>query len=550
MDKQNLPKVLLSLLDTASEGLWFMSDDNQVQFYNITFYEQFNLPPNSSTLDDWLALVHPVDRQRLARKVNLHQKDNVSKSIKTRYRIKNLLGQYLWIEATGVRVEHEGKFAMVGSHKDVSEEVLLNQYLTHIAKHDSETGLFNRHQFLQVAPSLNEKSWLILCRLNQLQQYQRRIGESAIGQLSSTLVSILDEILDLDYGLYRISAEVFVVTIDKALVEKTMCSIINKITSQFHEGKPYKTSFSNRLGLVALMGSDINKSNILEQLFNLAEYTQTNSNPTIYTTDLQRKIDRNFAIQDALENAIETEQVTIDLQPIIGSKSNEVISFEALARWTHPIFGPISPTEFIPLAERQGHIHALGMEVIKKSCKFLLSFDQVNESKPFINVNVSAYQLLNDMFITDILRVVDEFGVATYRIILEVTESYLIDEDHTIGNTLKNLHDHGFKISIDDFGSGMSSITSLFKLPLYQIKLDRELINEAMEVNSCLKLISHICEFGRIHEISIVAEGVETTDIRRKLVEIGIPYLQGYAIHIPNEPHKWLRNNALTLLAS
>ncbi|EJN6828443.1 EAL domain-containing protein [Vibrio cidicii] len=545
MDKQALPQVLLSLFDTASEGLWFMSDDNIVQFYNRSFYQQFPLAMEHSTFEDWLVLVHPEDRVRLAQEVDGHQQERVSTRVKTRYRVKNVSGRYLWIEATGVRVEYQGKFAMVGSHKNVSEEVFLNQYLTHMANHDSETGLFNRHQFLQNVSSLNEDSWVLVCCLTQLQQFQRRVGYDATGHLSSTLVSTLDDVLKHRYGLYRISADVFVVTMELVQDEEMAFSLMNQIETVFHQSRMCSSMLTSRLGLGALPVRGLNVAHPLEQIFNLSEYTRMVISPVTYTGESQRDIDRHFAIQDALETAIETHQITIALQPIVEASTGDLMSFEALARWEHPELGTISPAEFIPMAERLGHIHALGMLVLEYACQYLVMFDATYQSRPLVNVNVSAHQLLKESFVDDVCDVVARLGVSPSRIVLEVTESYLLDEDPTITSTLNVLHAHGFKLSIDDFGAGMSAITSLFRLPLYQVKLDRALIHEAMRRDSCLKLITHLCEFGRTHDIALVAEGVETSAMFNTLTDVGVPYLQGYCLYRPCSPQVWLQKCTL-----
>ncbi|MEZ8374972.1 EAL domain-containing protein [Vibrio cyclitrophicus] len=139
------------------------------------------------------------------------------------------------------------------------------------------------------------------------------------------------------------------------------------------------------------------------------------------------------------------------------------------------------------------------------------------------------------------LDVVTQAGVPHSRIVSEVTESYLLYENLTINGNLNVHQTHGFKLSIDDFGSGMSAVTSLFRLPLYQVKLDRSLINEAIRLDAYMKLITYLCNFGRGRNIALVAEGVETTDMFDKLVKISVTY-QGYCLCRPSEPQVWLEN--------
>ncbi|WP_404339722.1 EAL domain-containing protein [Pseudoalteromonas mariniglutinosa] len=545
MDKQTLPKALLNLFDNASEGLWFMDDKNIVQFYNATFYQQYDISLEHSTLDDWLALVHPEDRVRLTDEVYTYQKGHTSSRVKTRYRVKNSSGRYLWIESTGVMVEYCDRYVMVGVNRNISEEVFYSQHLTYVANHDSETGLFNRHKFLQNAPDLNEDEWILVCCFTQLQQLQRRIGSDAMERLSSILVSTLNDVLALRYDLYRISTDVFVVTVKQPLEVDQVLILMNQIESTFNSlSQACNTTLASRLGLGALPVGDMNPDSPLEQVFSLSEYTRSVSSPVTYIGETRYEIDRYFDVQDALKTAIESHQITIVLQPIVEASTRKIISFEALARWEHPKLGSISPAEFIPMAEKLGHIHILGMEVLVQACQYLVTFDEINKARPQVNVNVSAHQLLKIDFVDDVLEVLKRFGIAPERIVLEITESYLLDDNPIIIGILNKLHVHGFKLSIDDFGAGMSAITSLFRLPLYQVKLDMALINEAMLLDACLKFITHLCEFGRMHRITLVAEGVETIAMLNKLTEIRMPYLQGYYLYRPCAPEFWLEKSA------
>ncbi|NAW90985.1 MULTISPECIES: EAL domain-containing protein [unclassified Vibrio] len=548
MMKNVFPTSVLQLFNTTSEGLWFMTRDNVVAFYNTPFYEQFNMPLVGSTLDDWLALVHPEDREKLQNKVNTHQQEASSERVKTRYRVKNRLGHYLWIEAVGTLVEQDGDVLMVGTHKNVSEEVFLNQYLSHIASHDSETGLYNRHQFLKDMVKFDENGWLFVCCFTQLHEAQRRFGQEATSRLISTLVSVLDETLSLRYGLYRISADTLVFTVEQPMTPKRTMTLMQEVEACFLEQEGAReVTLTTQLGLGALSRSDMESAQLLlTQVFNLSEYTRLVESPITYAGPLRKKIVRYFQIEDALDTAIAHRQIDIALQPIVASTTGDLVSYEALARWTHPVLGAVSPGEFIPTAEKLGYIHALGMVVLEKACEFLSEFDKVHQSRPSVNVNVSVQQLLKPTFIDDVMTVVTESQLSPSRVVLEITESYLLENTYVLMTTLKALHRRGFKLSIDDFGAGMTAITGLFSLPLYQVKLDRALVIEAMRLSACLKLVSYLCDYGRSHGITIVAEGVETTEMFDRLTSIGVPYLQGFCLYRPCAPDVWLTSGVVT----
>ncbi|WP_436323749.1 EAL domain-containing protein [Vibrio cidicii] len=546
MKKQDFPRSLLHLFDTTSEGLWFMSRDNVVEFYNTPFYEQFAIPLEGSTMTDWLALVHPDDRDALMNNVSTHQQDVPSTRVTSRYRVKNRAGHYLWIEATGLLVEQDGECIMVGTHKNVSEAVFLNEYLAHMASHDSETGLYNRYKLLQDVPQLAEQGWLFVCCLTELHEAQRRIGQEATGRLVSNVVSVLDDLFDFHYDLYRVNADTLVFTTSQAMTPSQAMRLLRDIDARFSEqSRLCELTFSSRLGLGAVPCLDVESASVLTQVFNLSEYTRLVESPVMYEGEYRQQIVRYFNIQDALDVAIESRQIAIALQPIVSAKTGDIVSFEALARWTHPTLGVVSPGEFIPMAEKLGRIHALGMVVLDKACQFLSEFDESYQARPLINVNVSAQQLIKPTFIEDVLNVVQANQLVPSRLVLEITESYLLESTTTIVDTLKALDEHGFKLSIDDFGAGMTAITSLFSLPLFQVKLDRALVIAAMNIPSCLKLVSHLCEYGQTHGIAIVAEGIENAQMFEKLKPVGVPYLQGYCLYRPLEPEVWLGTEVL-----
>ncbi|WP_391086933.1 EAL domain-containing protein [Vibrio sp. NH-UV-68] len=541
MKKHLFPTSVLQLFDTTSEGLWFMTRDNLVEFYNTPFYEQFDMPLEGSTLDDWMALVHPEDRQFLQGKVDKHQHEALSARVKTRYRVKNRFGHYLWIEATGTLVEQEGDLMMVGTHKNVSEEVFLNQYLSHIANHDSETGLYNRHQFLKDMVDFDEGGWLFACCFTQLHEAQRRVGQEATSRLISTLVAVLDEVLSLRYGLYRIGADTLVFTVDEPLSAKQTMTLMKKVETRFiNQGRTHDVPLSTQLVLGTLRRESGESAHLLSQVFNVSEYARLVESPVAYVGPTRKAIQRHFYIEDTLDSAIAHRQIDIVLQPIVASATGDLVSYEALARWAHPTLGSVSPGEFIPMAEKLGCIHALGLVVLEKACQFLSAFDKVHQSRPNVNVNVSAQQLLKPSFVDDVMSVVTDNRLSPSRVVLEITESYLLENTQSLMSTLNALHRVGFKLSIDDFGAGMTAITGLFSLPLYQVKLDRALVMEAMRLPACLKLVSYLCDYGRSHGITIVAEGVETTEMFDRLTSTGVPYLQGFCLYRPCEPSVWL----------
>ena len=542
MKKHVLPTSVLQLFNiTTSEGPRVMTHDYMVTFYNTTLNELFDMPLEDLTLEDWLALVHPEVPHNLQNQVA--ENHDTSTYVKTFYHVKKRLGNYLWTEAAWAWVEQEGGITVLGTLKNVSEEISSNQYLSHIANHDKETGLYNRQHFLKNMMGFDEKGWLFVCCFTQLHKAQRRMGQEAFSCLVSVLVEVLNEVLSLPYSLYRIGVDTLVFTVEESLTSKQAMMLMMKVEANFlKHGQSREVRLVKRVGLGALPRSDRQPAQLLSEVFDVSEYARIVESPAMYSGASRTAIQRYFQIEDALGVAVEHRQIDIALQPIVDSATGNLVSYEALARWTHPVLGEVSPKEFIPMAEKLGCIHTLGLVVLEKACQFLSAFDKVHNSRPNINVNVSVQQLLEPTFVDDVMTVVSKIQFSSSRIVLEITESYLLESSRTLMTTLNILHQRGFKLSIDDFGAGMTAITGLFCLPLYQIKLDKALVMEAMRLPACLKLVSYLCEYGRSHDIMIVAEGVETIKMFDQLMSAGITYVQGFCLYRPCEPYMWLTN--------
>ena len=252
--------------------------------------------------------------------------------------------------------------------------------------------------------------------------------------------------------------------------------------------------------------------------------------------------DRYFTIRDSLVRAIDENQISIVLQPIWDETQGKIVSFESLARWFHPQLGAIGPNEFIPLSEELNLVYKLGLSLFRQSCQFLARFDRTSDERPSVNVNVSALQLIESEFLTDICKIAEQEGVETYRVTIEITESHFFDSDESGVRLIREIRQRGFRISLDDFGSGYSSMINVFKLPLQQIKTDKTLIDHTNEIAACRTLIEFLIHHCLENNIELVAEGVETPELKVMLAEMGVSLFQGYGLFMPEEANVWLQD--------
>lgn len=531
------------ILNTSNDGLWYQDRDGNVEFYSESFYQSFDIPLKHSKFDDWLKLVHPLDVEYLSSEAKNQQNHSSNDRVVSRYRVRDKQGNYRWIEAIGVNVDMGGESYLVGTHKDVSDEVLMKEYLVHEASHDSETNLLNRRQFERDMRGIKRESVVVTCCFDPVINRLTRTREDVfLAQMASILISTFDTVVSADYELYRVSSNTFVAIIPSHEdFGQNLPSLVNKLDAAYLQFSQKNSQWVSQKGVYfsPLLGKEILDKEPLDYIMQVSDYALFKKSNYSNPDDMAVELHRHAFVYENIVDAIRLGCLTADLQPIVDVHGT-IVSFETLARWPTKEFGFISPIEFIPVAESLDVIHQLGLSVLESACVFLKQFDLNDNSMTRINVNVSVKQLLRKTFAQDVMDIVLKNGIAPDRIVLEITESYILDDNIDVMSQITLLAQLGFSISIDDFGSGCSSITSIFRLPLYQIKLDKYLVWQSLQSPSCREFVKYMADFGKKHNISIVAEGIEDKSMMQELIDMNVSHFQGYYIHKPKRASAYL----------
>ena len=232
-------------------------------------------------------------------------------------------------------------------------------------------------------------------------------------------------------------------------------------------------------------------------------------------------------MRQELEIAIATDQLTLLYQPIVTLDTHTISGFEALVRWDHPERGFLSPDAFIPLAEQSGLIVPLDDWVLHAAVLGCASL-QTADHRPTIAVNVSAKQLSQPGFDNIVLATLADAQLPADRLVLEVTESALLDDLDAGVKALVQLREHGVKVAIDDFGTGFSSLSHLARLPVDQLKVDRSFIEQLRRSNQDALLVSTFLATAQGMRLLTVAEGVEDSHQARWLHQAGCDLGQGF----------------------
>lgn len=273
-------------------------------------------------------------------------------------------------------------------------------------------------------------------------------------------------------------------------------------------------------------------------LMRLAEQALAGTNPDgacIYTSYRCPRLiaeREEIAVASTLLEALENEQFELYYQPILMSKTMKVAQLEALIRWRHPTQCYLMPNHFIPAAERTGVIVNIGRWALERACRETLSRSSTLE----VAVNISAVEFMTSDVSRSIENALEETGLYPRRLTIELTETVLLSNWKHLLWQLERIRDMGVKISVDDFGSGYSSLAYVHSLPIESIKLDRSFIHSMKSSERSMHVVDGVLKIARDLKLSTVAEGIESkceADVMRKK---GVTYMQGYYFGRPAPP--------------
>ncbi|MGO1297413.1 MAG: EAL domain-containing protein [Vibrio sp.] len=530
------------ILEVFSEGLFHLDNQGIITFFTPHFYRQFGFKHSQISYAEWLAVVHPLDRyivDDVFAEFEANAEADEQRDIQ--YRLRKSSGQYTWIESyTVLKTENEDTF-MVGRHCDISDQKLVESYLRQTAYYDSASGLANRAKLLIDIENAKEDEsdyTLLYIVIDDLRSYFNQYGSDVSQHLLQHILSAVQTIPNGVVECYQIRSDDIVVLIHEhndSSELQTLCQTVHDQYARAMNEHGHLYGDKMNIGVYPQISNEINA----EQIINIASRTcqyarEKQASPIeIYAGKTQRQVDRFFFIERGLKEALNSKSLKVKFQPIIHASSGEVSSFEALVRWRSKEFGEIYPDEFIPIAEKKGLISELGYQVFIKACQFIVRYNKRHGTSVKVNVNVSALQLLELAFPDNIHSIVQSIGIAPCSIVLELTETVVLDGNRNAINQLAKLSEIGFQLALDDFGTGFSSMNSFFDLPLNQIKIDRSMAVKSMQNDAMHDYLAFVINLSRQNGINIVVEGIEDQAMYKKFLSLGAVYLQGYWLSKP-----------------
>ena len=526
----------IHIFDVFNEGLFYMNEFGSMVFYNQCFYEQFGINAGRVNLDQWLELVHPLDRDRLSKRVDAHINTN-NERVTTTYRLRKPNGQYVWIEGVAMTKETEHGHYMVGSHRDISERKLMESYIHQVAFHDNASGMANRaHLLLNINELIESKSThasIFYIQIEEIKSYLNQYGSELVDGLVEKLLQTLSHLPSSNCTVYRVHDDDFAILVLDEVPLEDLQVYAKTIKRNYHDAVVEKGQYlgSNiSIGLYPCIDPEHSAEEIVRKAARTCQYANEKNKDRIavYSQKTQYAVDRYFFIEQGLKNALEERTLSVKFQPIVSASDLQVVSFESLVRWRSKEFGEIYPDEFIPVAENKGLIVELGYQVFEKACQFIKSYRERYKNEVRVNVNVSVLQLLNSEFPSKIKAMADQVGIEPQAIVLELTETFILDNNQAAIAPLNTLRELGFSLSMDDFGAGYSSLNCFFDLPMTQIKIDKSMAWKTLTNRSSREYLKFLITMCREQNIEVVIEGIEDAKMCDFFAEMGVDYLQGY----------------------
>jgi diguanylate cyclase (GGDEF)-like protein len=416
--------------------------------------------------------------------------------------------------------------------------------LWHRAFHDPLTNLANRTLLREQAEAALDRSGdvrlgVLLIELDGLKAVNDALGH-AIGDRLLIEVAERTRAAVGSRGVVARPGGGFAVLVENVADEEDASALAELVVDAL--ALPYELDgrvlfIAPRIGIVVADGSYRDVDTLLRNA-DVALYHARSSGQRAFVCFEQSMhvaaLDR-LELEAGLRRALQHGQLVLHYQPIAGLRSGQILGVEALVRWMHPERGMVPPMDFIPLAEETGLVVALGEWVLREACRRTVAWHRAHPDRPplFVAVNLALSQLQLPAFGETVAAILIETGLRAEDLVLEITESQIMDNIEAIRPNLERLRRLGVRMSIDDFGTGYSSLSRLRSLPVDELKIDRSFVHEIRNAEDEAPLVSAIIAMAHGLGLKVVGEGVETAEQLDFLLRDGCDRVQGYLLGRP-----------------
>jgi diguanylate cyclase (GGDEF)-like protein/PAS domain S-box-containing protein len=526
-----------SLVQHSSDVIIVTRADGTVRFVSPSATRVFGYDPATMLRQTVPELLHPDDRERAATFFrHAAQAPGVTGPVEWRFRQPD--GSWLHAEILATNLLHDTTVkGVVLNTRDVSERRRLEEQLTHQAFHDPLTGLANRALFrdrvshaLALAHRRGSPVTVLFLDLDDFKKVNDSLGHAEGDRL---LMSAAERFLACARSadtVARLGGDEFAILIEGADGREGLSDRLAAAMSH-----PFSLS-GNQVRVTASIGvasaSTDDRADDLLRNADMAMYAakrRGKGRAETYESRMYADIRERLDLEAALRAAIEGHELTLFYQPIVNLKSGGIHGVEALLRWEHPQFGRLLPQHFIPLAEETGLIVQLGSWVLGEACRQLQVWRAAHPQLSLaVSVNISGRQLQGSGLADALRQTLTSSGVEASSVVLEITESVLMQQTDAVLERLQQLKGLGVRLAIDDFGTGYSSLSYLQRFPIDILKIAKPFVEEVGQGADRSALARAIIGLGDTLKLQTIAEGIERAEQRAALIELGCTLGQGH----------------------
>lgn len=398
---------------------------------------------------------------------------------------------------------------------------------------DHLTGVYNTAGLMRDSYPLfraKYRSYVLSIKLQHFNYYRLMVGMNAMTEILRRMGAWMLGNAYEERTFYRIGNGEFAVILFNSTREEAI-NFANKLSERFEEPWQYSGSKADLTVPAQIWVSSIpDRISTEEQVLAFAESSFDDDLPQgqVFVADEMKEEQRRTDVNVAIRRAIAENGFDVYYQPIYDTSNGKIHSCEALVRMTDQKLGPVSPEEFIKVAEQTGTISKIGSIVFEKVCRFISEEKPERYGMDFIEVNLSPIQCMDKNLAAEFDSIMKKYGVKPSQIVLEITESAVIHNEGRFNQVLENLKNEGFLFALDDFGTGQSNYSYIRKIPFSIIKIDKSFLWAADKNMDDRVVLRNMLSLVKDLKKQTVVEGVETRAHRDHLVEGGVNYLQGY----------------------
>ena len=536
----------------ANDGLWDWDLKTDRIYFSPRWKQMLGYLEDeiADTVEEWFRRVHPDDINRLKAEIAAHL-EVLAPHFENEHRMRHRDGSYMWMLSRALAVRDPGgkAYRLVGSQTDITDRKLVEERLMHEAIHDVLTGLPNRALFTDLlARSLGRAKRkedylfaILFLDIDRFKMINDSLGHMTGDQLLISIARRLESCLRPGDTVARLGGDEFTVLLEDIRDVQDATTVADRIHQAL--ARPFTISgqevFTSASIGIALSATSYNRPEELLRDADTAMYRAKaagKSTHEIFDQGMHSRAVAQLQLETSLRKAIERQEFRLYYQPTVSLRTGKLTGFEALLRWQHPDKGLVHPAEFIAHVEETGLIIPIGKWVLEQACKQLHIWQQQFQIPLTVSVNLSGKQFLQSDLIHEISTVLEKAQVQPNTLMLEITESTIMERPESITYTLEKLRQLNVQLHVDDFGTGYSSLSYLHRFPIDALKIDHSFVTR-MGIDENLEIVRTIMNLARNLGLYVIAEGVETKEQVAQLKALQCDYAQGFFFSRPVERH-------------